>query len=203
MLSLFGFTSQATAANDEFYGAQLEVSATGIDTSSSPAAGVDLNAGGRAGFGARFIFPIQGNFEGTAVVSQQDYHATMEGLSLQGGPASTTFAGTVRYRIDDDPHFKPYAGVGIHHTNFDSAQLAGGQFSIASASITGAVGEIGVRMPLNEVGKGLYVDLNASRYFGSASNVPMATTPAFGSVPITNVNIGNPTKFSIAVGFSF
>lgn len=203
IFAVFAFANPVLAA-DGAYGVQIDVSSTSIDSSSAPAAGVDVNAGGHPGVGFRFIGPISGyqNIEYTVGASKQNYNVKMAGADLQSGPSSTSLFGTVRYRFSDNEHFKPYIGAGLHNTSFDQATLAAGVLTMDSTSISGLVAEIGVRMPVPELVKGFYVDLNASRYFGSA-NARMATGPAYGNVPVTTVSMGNPTKATIALGFNF
>lgn len=203
IFAVLAFANPAMAV-DGAYGIQIDVSSTSIDSSSAPAAGVDVNAGGQPGVGFRFIGPISGyqNLEYTIGASKQNYHVKMAGADLQGGPSSTSLFGTARYRFSDNEHFKPYIGAGLHNTSFDQSNLSAGVLTTSSASITGLVGEIGARMPVPELVKGFYVDLNASRYFGSTTS-RMATGPAYGNVPVTTVSMGNPTKATIALGFNF
>lgn len=190
------FATQAMAEGDKHI--EVGIMSGGASISGSPITDFGLTAD--TGKGVRFIglVPGQTNVEYTLGLSQRKYNISMAGVNLGGGPESTTFSGTVRYRVDANEYVKPYAGVGVHNTNFDTSSLASGNLKLGSANVVGAVAEIGVTVPFKS---GFYVDLNARQYFGAAKDLRLETS--IGNALLTKVTFKDPTSVMLSVGTSF
>jgi outer membrane protein W len=196
IVSSFVFVTPSLAG--DWYHVQIGVSADSVSSSSSPVTGANVDSKGQPGVDVRVIgeVPNVKNVEWTAGVAYAKKDLSLAGTSLGGGPDTTTILGTVRYRFDADPHFKPYIGAGLHSTSMSGASFNG--LNSGSATISGGLLELGARMPFKD--SNLYVDLNLSKKYGQ-TNIPITTT--IGAVPVTNVTVDGATAFAMSLGWSF
>lgn len=198
--------TQAFAGEDKRI--EVSVMSGNAGVSGSPISDIGLDAS--TGTGIRFIgdIPDYTGWQYTVGLSQRKYNIVMGGVSLDGGPDSTTVDATVRRSFDfsvGEYSARAYLGGGLHNTDLSSTSLANGVLSLNSASITGVVTEVGVEVPFKKgvhpILDNMYVGLSARQYYGEAKDMKLELA-GFGLL-VNTLSIKDPVTYSFSIGKSF
>lgn len=199
ILAIFALPAMAVEPDNRF---QAGVGVVNVTAGGSP---IDVGANARLGGSLVYVrntTEYLPKSEVALALTRQEHTLNMGGGTLGGGVDSTTASATIRYRIveEGDASFATsYVGAGGHMTNFSAGSYQWGALKTATATMAGAVLEIGARIPLGN--KKYYIDGNARQYFGSTGKMRLETT--VGNALATNVDFKDMSTFMLSFGGTF